>query len=46
MTVNIAEVRAAVTAVDSRVYSQLIVFFAGHGILKSPDEEYWLLSSG
>lgn len=27
-----------------KIYSQLILYFAGHGILKSPGEEYWLLS--
>ncbi|WP_316812942.1 caspase family protein [Pedobacter heparinus] len=30
--------------VDSRVYSLMVIFFAGHGILKSPNEEQWLLS--
>jgi hypothetical protein len=32
------------TCVQSRRYEQLIVFFAGHGILKSPGQELWLLS--
>lgn len=29
--------------VDSRLYSQLVIFFSGHGIWKNRDE-YWLLS--
>lgn len=36
------------TAIQARVapgtYSQLIVYFAGHGFLSAPDAEYWLLS--
>jgi len=36
-----SEVRAIVT---SGSYSQLIIYFAGHGILKSWDTEIWLLS--
>lgn len=31
--------------VDSRTCEQLIVFFSGHGILKSPSQEIWLLSN-
>jgi hypothetical protein len=31
--------------VDSRTCDQLIVFFAGHGILRSPSQEIWLLSN-
>ncbi|MEV0292139.1 caspase family protein [Nocardia sp. NPDC050710] len=30
--------------VDKRVYSQLIVYFAGHGVLMAPGAEVWLLS--
>lgn len=30
--------------VDKRVYSQLVLYFSGHGILLSPDAEVWLLS--
>lgn len=30
--------------VNEKTYSQLIVFFSGHGILKGPNDEYWLLS--
>jgi hypothetical protein len=43
--VTIKDIRDAIRKfVDKRTYTQLILFFAGHGILKSPDEEYWLLS--
>jgi hypothetical protein len=31
--------------VDSKTCEQLIVFFSGHGILKSPSQEIWLLSN-
>jgi hypothetical protein len=30
--------------VESQSYAQLVVYFAGHGILKSSDTEIWLLS--
>lgn len=30
--------------VDKRTYGQMIIFFSGHGILKSANDEYWLLS--
>jgi Caspase domain len=30
--------------VQAGIYSQLIVYFAGHGLLLSPGAEYWLLS--
>jgi hypothetical protein len=30
--------------VDAGVYSQLVVYFSGHGVLLSPDAEVWLLS--
>lgn len=30
--------------VDARVYSQLVVYFSGHGILVAADTEVWLLS--
>jgi hypothetical protein len=30
--------------VNARTYTQLLVFFAGHGILKGPNDEHWLLS--
>lgn len=43
--VTIKDVRDAIkNFADARSYVQLVVFFSGHGILKSPDEEYWLLS--
>ncbi|EEA04358.1 peptidase C14 caspase catalytic subunit p20 [Burkholderia sp. H160] len=43
--VSISDVFSAVNAiVAARVYSQLIVYFSGHGILLSPDAEVWLLS--
>jgi hypothetical protein len=44
-TVSASDVRKAVRKyVDSKTYSQLIVFFSGHGILKGPNDECWLLS--
>jgi hypothetical protein len=43
--VSISDVFAAVSAiVAARVYSQLVIYFSGHGILLSPDAEVWLLS--
>lgn len=30
--------------VNQKVYEQMIVYFSGHGILKSAMDEYWLLS--
>jgi hypothetical protein len=36
--------RAVRGYVDAGIYSQLIVYFSGHGILTAPDTEYWLLS--
>lgn len=30
--------------VDARTYDQLVVYFSGHGILKAPEYEIWLLS--
>lgn len=43
--VTLAAVFAAVQKfVDAKVYSQLVVYFSGHGILLSPDTEAWLLS--
>jgi Caspase domain len=43
--VRIQDIRTAIrTFAEKRTYSQLILFFAGHGILKAPDDEYWLLS--
>lgn len=43
--VTVSEIFNAIQAcVQARTYEQLIVFFAGHGILKSPGQELWLLS--
>src|SRR5579871_6060267 len=43
--VSISDVFAAVNAVvTAKIYSQLVVYFSGHGILLSPDAEVWLLS--
>lgn len=40
-----SEVYAAIERlVMSGVYSQLIVYFSGHGVLQAPDSEVWLLS--
>jgi hypothetical protein len=43
--VTIAAIKRAVLSfVKSRTYSQLLIYFAGHGILKGPNYEIWLLS--
>lgn len=43
--VAISDIKKAIKKyVDSKTYSQLIIFFAGHGILKGPNDEHWLLS--
>lgn len=30
--------------VDARVYDLMVIYFSGHGVLKSASDEYWLLS--
>jgi hypothetical protein len=43
--VTLADIVAAIRdVVEKRVYGQLVVFFSGHGFLKGPDYEIWLLS--
>jgi hypothetical protein len=43
--VSLSEVKKAIhNFVQKKTFSQLIVFFSGHGILKAPDFELWLLS--
>ena len=43
--VRLADLIAAIqTVVEKRSYDQLVVFFSGHGMLKGPDYEIWLLS--
>lgn len=43
--VSLGNVNAAIRSyVQQRIYGQLIVFFSGHGILRAPDYELWLLS--
>ena len=43
--VSLSDVKNAIRVfVQKKIYSQLIVFFSGHGILKAPDYELWLLS--
>ncbi|ALS60161.1 caspase family protein [Pandoraea norimbergensis] len=43
--VRIADVYEAIDAfVECGTYSQIVVYFSGHGVLTSPDCEYWLLS--
>jgi hypothetical protein len=37
-------IKQQIRAIKGGTYSQLIVYFAGHGILKSWDTEIWLLS--
>lgn len=43
--VSLGDVKNAVRAyVRTQTFEQLILFFAGHGILRAPDYELWLLS--
>lgn len=43
--VTVADISTAINQyVQAQTYSQLIVYFSGHGILRSPDYELWLLS--
>ncbi len=43
--VGLHDVKTAINKyVKAKTYHQLIVFFAGHGILKGPNDEHWLLS--
>lgn len=43
--VTVKEITDAVKGfVDKQTYSQMIIFFSGHGILKSAMDEQWLLS--
>lgn len=43
--VSLGSVKTAIrNYVQQRTFSQLIVFFSGHGVLRAPDYELWLLS--
>ena len=42
--VTIAMVKQAVKDIMQENLEHLLIYFAGHGILKSPDNEHWLLS--
>lgn len=43
--VNLNNISKAIREfVQQRIFDQLIVFFSGHGILRAPDWELWLLS--
>jgi hypothetical protein len=43
--VNRRELFQSVRAmVEQRIYDQLIIYFAGHGLLMSPGDEIWMLS--
>ena len=43
--VSLGDVNASIrNYVQRRTFGQLIVFFSGHGILRAPDYELWLLS--
>ncbi|MFN0059594.1 MAG: caspase family protein [Planctomycetota bacterium] len=43
--VSLRQITKAIAGfVSAGVYEQLIVYFAGHGILKQAETEYWLLS--
>lgn len=44
-SVSLGNVKTAIrNYVQQRTFSQLIVFFSGHGVLRAPDYELWLLS--
>ena len=44
-SVALRDVKKAVRGfVEARTFSQMLVFFAGHGLLRGPDYELWLLS--
>ena len=44
-SVTISEIKKAVRSfVESGTYSQILLYFAGHGILLGPENEVWLLS--
>jgi hypothetical protein len=44
--VKLADISAAIRQiVNSKTYDQLVVYFSGHGILRGPDYEIWLLSA-
>ncbi|HEV7333168.1 MAG TPA: caspase family protein [Flavisolibacter sp.] len=32
------------SCIQSKTYEQLIIFFSGHGVLKGPNQEVWILS--
>jgi hypothetical protein len=43
--VTLRAIKAAVAEfVNHRIYEQIIIFFAGHGILPAPNTEMWLLT--
>ncbi len=44
--VTLSEIKKAVIQfVGKKTYTQMLVYFAGHGILKGPNDEHWLLSN-
>jgi hypothetical protein len=44
-SVSLGHIKTAIrNYVQQRTFSQLIVFFSGHGVLRAPDYELWLLS--
>lgn len=43
--VSLADIKKEIKAfVDAGTFSQMIVYFSGHGVLRGPDYELWLLS--
>lgn len=43
--VLLSDIKNAIKKIaGKKIYDQLIIFFAGHGILRAPDYELWLLS--
>ncbi|MFD1139910.1 caspase domain-containing protein [Larkinella insperata] len=43
--VSISDIKKAVKGyVESQTYEQLIIYFSGHGILRAPEYELWLLT--
>lgn len=44
-SISISKIIEAISSfVEKKTFTQLVVFFSGHGILRGPDTELWLLS--
>lgn len=43
--VEISHIKKAVSKfINADIYTHILIYFAGHGILKAPNDEHWLLS--